>query len=58
MNRRNELLEEIWEARRKIEQESNNDLGEIYKKYSRKQTEHPAEYYSGEPVVLKKSKAA
>lgn len=58
MNEKNYLLEEIWKARKEIEQENNNDLEKIYKTYKARQLKHPQEYYSGNPVKLKKLKAA
>jgi hypothetical protein len=58
MNEKNEILEEIWEARKKIEAENKNDIIEIFKNYQARQQKHPSEYYSGKPVPLHRSKAA
>jgi len=58
MNEKNELLEEIWLARREIEQKNNYDIEKIYKTYKTRQAKHPRKYHSGNPVKLKKLKAA
>jgi uncharacterized protein YjdB len=58
MNEKNEILEEIWEARRKIEKENKNDLEEIFKTYQKRQQEKPSGYFSGNPVHIQKTKAA
>ena len=54
----NDLLKEIWDARKQIENENENDIDAIYKTFHSKQLKHPAEYFSGKPVVLQKLKAA
>ncbi len=54
----NRILEEIWKARKEIEEENQSDLGKIYAKYSERQQKNPAEYHSGKPVEIKKTKAA
>jgi hypothetical protein len=61
MNQNNEgngLLEEIWEARKQIENENGNDIDSIYEKFHTKQLQHPADYFSGKPVVVQTLKAA
>jgi hypothetical protein len=58
MNEKNEILEEIWEARRNIEKENKNDLEVIFKTYQKRQQENPSEYFSGKPVHIQKTKAA
>jgi len=58
MNDKNEILEEIWEARRMIEEENKNDLDVLFKTYQARQEKQPSEYYSGKPVYIQKIKAA
>ncbi len=58
MNDKNGIMEEIWRARKEIEEENQNDLEEIYKKYSERQQKNPSEYHSGKPIEIKKTKAA
>ena len=58
MNNKNEILEEIWDARKTIEEENKGDVETIYQRYYRKQQEHPNEYNTGEPVKNRKSNVA
>jgi hypothetical protein len=58
MNKKNEILEEIWNARKKIEEENNGDIEAIYQRYYQKQHEKPAEYVTGEPVRIKRTNVA
>jgi hypothetical protein len=56
--KKNELLEEIWKARKEIEKQNDNDVDKIYKKYKLRQDKNPQEYFSGKPIHLNKLKAA
>ncbi len=58
MNEKDEILEEIWNARKKIEEENNNDVELVFKKFKSKQDQNPQDYYSGKPTKIQKSKAA
>lgn len=58
MNKPDEILDELWTSRRKIEEEHCHNLDNIYQSYLQKQNRNPEDYYMGTPVILKKSKAA
>jgi hypothetical protein len=58
MNYRNEILEELWDARKQLEKENNNNDDDIFRNYYARQLKHPAEYVKGEPAKYQKAVAA
>jgi hypothetical protein len=56
MDNNNEILKEIWNARKKIEDEYNNDIDLIFKKFKSKQDQNPQDYYCGKPTKIQKTK--
>jgi hypothetical protein len=58
MDNQDDILNEIWDARRQIEQENHNDMEKLFQKYKEQQSKNPAEYYKGKPAMLTRSKAA
>lgn len=58
MDKKNEILEEIRNARQKIEEENDGDIERIFQNYYRKQQENPEEYVTGQPVRINISKVA
>jgi hypothetical protein len=57
MDEKNEILEEIWNVRKKIEQENKDDIITIYEHYKSLQAKNPQEYYAGKPVKIRKKTA-
>jgi hypothetical protein len=58
MNDKNEILEELWNSRKEIEKENDNNIDKVYTKYLQKQQQNQSDYYVGKPVPISKSKAA
>lgn len=58
MNEKNEIIDEIRQARQEIAKENENDLEKIFQSYRNRQANNPQEYFSGTPVKIRKSKAA
>lgn len=50
----NEILEEIWTARREIEAESGNDLRRVFEKMKKKSAKSNRKHYSGRIKKIKK----
>jgi len=55
---KNELLEEIWNARKEIGEQNHNDIDLIYKKYKARQEKNPGKYFNGNPAKLNRLRAA
>jgi|WetSurMetagenome_2_1015567.scaffolds.fasta_scaffold76417_2 hypothetical protein len=58
MNDRNDILEELWAVRKRIEEENNNDLDAIFDRFHKQQLKSPEHYFSGKPVRIERLKAA
>jgi hypothetical protein len=58
MNNYNEILEELWAARKQIEEENNNDLDIIFDLFQKQQLKSPEQYFSGKPVSITLKKVA
>jgi hypothetical protein len=58
MNDRNDILEELWDVRKRIEEENNNDLDVIFDLFYERKLKSPKHYFSGKPVRTERLKAA
>jgi hypothetical protein len=58
MNEKNEIIDEIRQARKEIGDEFANDPEKIFLAYKARQKKNPQKYYSGKPVKIRKSKIA
>lgn len=52
MTEQNEVLEELWKARREIEKRYGDDIHKINRAYLEKQNKNPSDYHIGAPVTL------
>jgi len=57
MSEKNEIIEEIRRARKEIEREYDSDPEKIFLSYRARQEQSPQEYFTGKPVIIRKSKA-
>jgi hypothetical protein len=58
MNDRNEILEELWAVRKRIEEENDNDIDAIFDRFHKQQLKSAKHYFSGKPVRTERLKAA
>jgi hypothetical protein len=58
MNEKNEIIDEIRQARIEIAKDNENDIEKIFQSYRKRQANNPKEYFTGTPVKIRKSKAA
>jgi hypothetical protein len=54
----NELLEELWQTRRKIEGKKGSNIRHFLKKLRLRSKQKPSQYYFGKPSRLPKQKTA
>jgi hypothetical protein len=54
----NELLNELWQTRRKIEGKKGSDINKFLNKLRQRSDQKPSNYYFGKPILLSKQKTA
>lgn len=55
---KNEILEEIWEARKKLEGSENGDLDKLFQKTKEKSEKSNRNHFRGENSLKKSQKAS
>ena len=53
---KNEILEEIWQARKEIEDQEGGDIKRVFEKMQKKTSQSKREQYSGKTKSIEKSK--
>ena len=55
---KNEILEEVWEARKKLEASENGDLDKLFQKIKEKSEKSNRKHYKGENSLKKSQKTS
>jgi hypothetical protein len=58
MDERNDILEELWAARRKIEEQNGNNVDTLFENFKVRQAQSPESYFIGKPVTIERLKVA
>ena len=55
---KNDILEEIWQIRKEIENEEGGDLRKVFERMKKKTAESPRKHYAGKTRAKSSSKTA